>query len=110
MSYADVSLAASSTTSVSTPISAGTTFNFASPNARGDMNDLESNPVLPSTATSTKATNGNAVSDTQVPINTGARGVPTATALGSSTPVMLAAIAALALIGFLVINKQYKLI
>lgn len=110
MSYADVSLAASSSQSVSTPISAGTTFNFASPNARGDMNDLESSPVLPSTATSTKATNGNAVSDTQVPINTGARGVPTATSGGDYMPVMLAAIAAVAIIGFLVVNKQYKII
>jgi hypothetical protein len=107
MSYADVSLAASSSQSVSTPISAGTTFNFASPNARGDVNDLESNPVLPSTATSTKATNGNAVSDTQVPINTGARNPATAT---STTNYLPAIIAAVAVIGFLIVNKHYKLI
>lgn len=107
MSYADVSLAASSSQSVSTPISAGTTFNFASPNARGDMNDLESNPVLPSTATSTKATNGNAVSDTQVPINTGARGLPTATSIENYLPEIIAVVA---IVGFLIVNKHYKLI
>lgn len=106
MSYADVSLAASSSQAVSTPLQAGTTFNFASPNARGDLGNFENNPILPSTATSTKATNGNAVSDTQVPINAGQKAAPTATSVPNYLPAIIGVIA---VVGILYLNKSLKL-
>lgn len=102
MSYADVSLAASSSQAVSTPLYAGTTFNFGG-SGRGDMNYLENNPILPSTATSTKATNGNAVSDTRVPI--------TADAIERSSldwkPI---AVVVAVGVGLLILNKKFGLL
>lgn len=107
MSYADVSLAASSSQAVSTPLYAGTTFNFQSPNSRGDVMELENNPILPSTATSTKATQGNALSDTAVPITTN---IPAAiTTTGLNPNLVLGIGAAIVLIGGLIAAKHFKL-
>lgn len=103
MSYADVSLAASSSQAVSTPLYAGTNFNFGNGSRVGDIQSLENNPILPSTATSTKATGGNAISDTRVPITTD---VPTTQIPFNYVPL---AVGGLVLLAVWIAHKQLKL-